>query len=256
MYIKKIKNTNIKIKPGKEGGLTYNKIISYAKFREKIKSDLFSADKNEKKRVSFVVTNTDDFKKNNDFGKIAKIFAEEILGFLRENTGLMEISLSIEDKNATEIFKETFSRHIEYIKKKIYRNPLPTIDIIIKVNDCIVLIKRKNPPYGWAIPGGFVEYGESLEKAAVREAEEETGLKISNLQQFHTYSHPSRDPRYHTVSTVFVAEGKGNLSAQSDAEEVKLFKYADIPDNMVFDHKKILDEYFKENKNEEQKYRM
>lgn len=93
---------------------------------------------------------------------------------------------------------------------KRYRNPIPTVDIIIEISSPvkrqgIVLIKRKNPPLGWALPGGFVDYNESLEQAAVREAEEETSLKVKLLFQFHTYSDTNRDPRQHTITTVYVA---------------------------------------------------
>ena len=84
-----------------------------------------------------------------------------------------------------------------------FKNPIPTVDIIIELEGKgIILIKRKNPPYGWAIPGGFVDYGESLENAAMREAKEETSLDIELIKQFHTYSDPKRDKRFHTISTV------------------------------------------------------
>ena len=86
--------------------------------------------------------------------------------------------------------------------KQKHRNPLVTIDIVIEIDEGIVLIKRANPPYGWALPGGFVEYGETLESSAVREAKEETSLDIKLKEQFHTYSEPDRDPRHHTVTTV------------------------------------------------------
>ncbi|MEK7850204.1 MAG: NUDIX domain-containing protein, partial [Candidatus Omnitrophota bacterium] len=84
-----------------------------------------------------------------------------------------------------------------------------TVDTIIEVEGGVVLIKRSNPPFGWAIPGGFLDYGESLEEAAAREAKEETGLVVTNLKQFHTYSDPVRDPRFHTISTVFICQAKG-----------------------------------------------
>jgi ADP-ribose pyrophosphatase YjhB (NUDIX family) len=82
-----------------------------------------------------------------------------------------------------------------------YKNPLPTVDIIIEATDGIVLIERKNKPLGWALPGGFVDYAESLEQAAVREAREETGLQVSLTRQLKTYSDPDRDPRHHKVMT-------------------------------------------------------
>jgi 8-oxo-dGTP diphosphatase len=126
---------------------------------------------------------------------------------------------------------------------KAHRNPLPTVDIIIEINDCIVLIKRKNPPYGWALPGGFVDYGESYEKAALREAKEETGLTVVNLKQFHTYSDPGRDVRFHTASTVFIGKANGKPVAGDDAGEVGLFKTDKLPE-LAFDHAEILTDYY------------
>ena len=127
-----------------------------------------------------------------------------------------------------------------------YRNPIPTVDIIIEVQTgCIVLIKRKNPPCGWAIPGGFVDYGESLEHAALREAKEETSLHVELVRQLHSYSDPSRDPRQHTISTVFIARATGNPVARDDAEEVGLFREDNLPPVMAFDHRKILEDYFR-----------
>jgi len=125
------------------------------------------------------------------------------------------------------------------------RNPFPTVDIIIEVdNKGIVLIKRKNPPHGWAIPGGFIDYGESAEDAAIREAKEETSLDVELLRQFHVYSAPDRDPRFHTISTVFIARGRGIPRAADDAQEIGIFTKENLPEDIVFDHKKILDDYF------------
>ena len=123
------------------------------------------------------------------------------------------------------------------------RNPLPTVDIIIEVGEEIVLIERKNPPYGWALPGGFVDYGESYETAAAREALEETGLAVRELRQFHTYSDPSRDPRRHTASTVFIARASGRPQAGDDAADAALFTRQTLPP-LVFDHPRILADYF------------
>lgn len=118
------------------------------------------------------------------------------------------------------------------------------MDIIIECEGGIVLIDRKNPPLGWALPGGFVDYGESLESAAVREAREETGLNVKLLRQFHTYSDPGRDPRHHTISTVFIAGAKGKPQPGDDAKGAKLFSQRTLPESIVFDHRKILDDYF------------
>ncbi|MBA3008095.1 MAG: NUDIX hydrolase [Proteobacteria bacterium] len=125
----------------------------------------------------------------------------------------------------------------------VFRNPVPTVDIIIEVGEEIVLIKRKNPPYGWALPGGFVDYGESYETAALREAVEETGLAVQNLTQFHTYSDPGRDPRQHTASTVFIGQAQNHPQAGDDAAEAGLFSEKKLP-GLVFDHARILTDYF------------
>lgn len=125
-----------------------------------------------------------------------------------------------------------------------YRNPLPTVDIIIEVGQDIVLIQRKNFPYGWALPGGFVDYGESLEQAAVREAKEETNLDVKLLSQMGAYSDPARDPRQHTISVVFIAEAVGTPEAADDAAEARLFKRSNLPEHLAFDHGKILQDYF------------
>jgi len=130
---------------------------------------------------------------------------------------------------------------------EVYQNPIPTVDIIIEVESKgVVLIKRKNPPYGWAIPGGFVDYGESLEEAAVREAKEETDLNVKLIKQFHTYSDPKRDPRHHSISTVYIAKAKGKPKAKDDALEIGIFTESNLPDELAFDHGLILKDYFRQ----------
>ena len=127
-----------------------------------------------------------------------------------------------------------------------YRNPVPTVDIIIEYQDQgLVLIERQKPPHGWALPGGFVEYGESLEAAARREAKEETGLAVQLLGQFHSYSDPHRDPRQHTITTVFVAIGLGHPQAASDARSLAIFPPEELPSHLAFDHERILQDYLK-----------
>ena len=128
---------------------------------------------------------------------------------------------------------------------KVFRNPVPTADIIIRVDGGIVLIKRKNPPYGWAMPGGFIDYGESAESAAVREAREETSLNITDLKLFGVYSDPDRDPRQHTLTVVFTANAKGTPVAQDDAADIGVFTRDNLPAPFAFDHEKILDDYFR-----------
>lgn len=125
------------------------------------------------------------------------------------------------------------------------RNPLPTADVIIEVGDRVVLVRRRNPPEGWAIPGGFVEAGETVEAAAVREAGEETGLAVTLTLLLGVYSDPSRDPRFHTVSTVYVGRANGTPLGGDDAAEAGLFSEGDLPFPIAFDHGKILADYFR-----------
>lgn len=155
-----------------------------------------------------------------------------------------------------------------------YKTPRVTVDIIIEIDcidggiDCIdggidridggidridqgtdatdggiVMIERANPPHGWALPGGFVDYGEVMEKAAKREAKEETSLDVTLIEQFHTYSAPDRDPRHHTISTVFIARARGNPRAADDAQDVGIFLLDSLPNPIVFDHQEIIDDY-------------
>ena len=126
---------------------------------------------------------------------------------------------------------------------KEFKNPVPTIDIIIAIGNGIVLIDRKNPPYGWALPGGFVDYGESLEQAAVREAKEETGLDIQLIGQLKTYSDPARDSRLHTISTVFMAKASGKPKGGDDAKQAQIYQQHTLPP-LAFDHHNILKDYF------------
>jgi 8-oxo-dGTP diphosphatase len=128
-----------------------------------------------------------------------------------------------------------------------FRNPKPTVDIVIETRpDSVVLIRRKNPPHGWALPGGFVDEGESLETAAVREALEETCLDVELVRQFHTYSDPARDPRHHTITTVYLATAQGEPVGADDAAEARVFAYDDLPDGIVFDHADILQDVIHE----------
>ncbi len=128
-----------------------------------------------------------------------------------------------------------------------YKNPLPTVDIIIEIDGGIVLIERGHDPKGWALPGGFVDYGETLEAAAIREAFEETSLSISGLRLLGCYSDPSRDKRRHTISTVYVAKGEGVLQAGDDAATARVFSKDALPSGLCFDHDRIIKEYLQSN---------
>lgn len=130
------------------------------------------------------------------------------------------------------------------------RAPAPTVDVIIELDDGgasgpgIVLIERKFEPHGWALPGGFVDYGEPVAEAAVREALEETGLRVELRELFHVYSDPARDARRHTISTVFIGSASGQPHGSDDAARAGVFRRGDLP-ALVFDHQLILDDYFR-----------
>lgn len=130
-----------------------------------------------------------------------------------------------------------------------YRNPAPTVDLIIEMIDQprrpILLIERQNPPHGWALPGGFVDYGESLEAAAVREAKEEICLDVQLIELFYAYSDPRRDPRQHTLSVVFIAAATGRPQAADDAKTVGFFDLCEFPRPLCFDHDQILQDYLR-----------
>jgi O-acetyl-ADP-ribose deacetylase (regulator of RNase III)/ADP-ribose pyrophosphatase YjhB (NUDIX family) len=177
----------------------------------------------------------------------AKIMSQEVFRHLREDKPtLKEIIFCLYDKEAFDIFHKGVISYLEYITQKLQNGPFTTVDAIIEVDDGIVLIERSNPPFGWAIPGGFVDYSESLEDAVKREAKEETGLDLEDLRQFHTYSALGRDPRFHTIATVFIAKAKGKPKAGDDAAGLKVVKLNEIPNlNFAFDHKNILQDYLK-----------
>ncbi len=123
------------------------------------------------------------------------------------------------------------------------RNPVPTVDVIIEVSGGIVLVKRRFPPPGWALPGGFVEYGETVETAAIREAREETGLAVSLVELFGVYSDPNRDPRRHTLAIVFIGTATGVPAGGDDAAEARIFAPESLPASLAFDHAQILQDY-------------
>jgi len=177
----------------------------------------------------------------------AKIMAQEVFRHLKENESkLKEIIFCLYDKEAFEVFNKGVISYLEYIIYKLQNGTFITVDAIIEIKDGIVIIERSNPPFGWALPGGFVDYGESLEDAVRREAREETGLDLEDLKQFHTYSQPGRDPRFHTIGTVFIAKAKGKPQAGDDAKGLKVVNLSEIRGfDFAFDHKQILQDYLK-----------
>lgn len=185
----------------------------------------------------------------------AKIMSQEVFKHLRENEShLKEVIFCLYDKEAFEIFQKNVNGYLEYIQHKLSNGPFTTMDAIIEVSvgkeEGIILIERNNPPFGFALPGGFLDYGESLEDAVTREAKEETNLDIFDLKQFHTYSRPDRDPRFHTIGTVFIAQAKGTPKAGDDAKGLKVVKLSELDSaeklnkfHFAFDHKQIIKDY-------------
>jgi 8-oxo-dGTP diphosphatase len=139
--------------------------------------------------------------------------------------------------------------HLLFLAMTAYRNPTPTVDLIIELmhrpHRPIVLIERHHPPLGWALPGGFVDYGESVETAARREALEETQLAVTLVEQFAVYSDPRRDLRQHTLSVVFLATARVDPMAGDDAKTAAIIQPWEQPDQLCFDHDRILQDYWR-----------
>lgn len=179
----------------------------------------------------------------------ARITAQEIFRFIRTTAPLRlpkTIVLWVGRVREALRVRKVVEGYLGHIRDVLAWGPFVTVDTIIEVGRGIVLIRRMNPPFGWALPGGFVDYGESLEEAAVREAEEETGLGVHGLRQMHTYSAPGRDPRFQTVTTVFVASAKGRPKAASDARDTGIFRRHEWEKlEFAFDHRQVLEDYLK-----------
>lgn len=175
----------------------------------------------------------------------AKIMSQEVFRHLREEEStLTEVIFCLFDKEAFNVFNKGVESYLSYIIHKLGEGPFVTVDAIIEINGGIILIERSNPPFGWALPGGFVDYGESLEDAVRREAKEETNVDLEDVVQFHTYSDPKRDPRFHTIGTVFTARAKGKPKAGDDAAAFKIVKFDELLKlDYAFDHKKIIEDY-------------
>ncbi|RLC45767.1 MAG: hypothetical protein DRI23_13090 [Candidatus Cloacimonadota bacterium] len=179
----------------------------------------------------------------------SKIMAQEVFKFVHftQPSHLKKIVFVLFKKKLFDIFAKNTPSYINYIYQKIQKGPFLTVDGIISINNKIVLIERKNPPFGWALPGGFVDWQETVEEAVKREVEEETNIKAKRIKFFGIYSSPTRDPRFHTVSCVYIVfpENK-NFRASSDAKNIGLFSKEEIKKmKIAFDHRKIIEDYWR-----------
>jgi 8-oxo-dGTP diphosphatase len=176
---------------------------------------------------------------------VGKIMVQEAIRVARGGqSGLREIRFSYPFPEGFEEFERAVTGYVRHFLETLIWGPFVTVDAIIEIGEAVVLIERSNPPFGFALPGGFVDYGESLEQAVRREAREETGLELLDLRQFHTYSDPSRDPRFHTVTTVFSARAEGLPTAGDDAAAVRVVRIEEIGGlSFAFDHGQVVKDY-------------
>jgi ADP-ribose pyrophosphatase YjhB (NUDIX family) len=209
-----------------------SRVLSLAQ-KNKVKSLFFSSSRHAVKQFPYMAA--------------SKIIAQEVFRYLRttKKPALKKIFFVIPPSNIFAVFKKNVEGYLKYMLHKLSQGPYLTVDGIIEYKGGIVMIERSNPPLGWAIPGGFVDYGESVEDAVKREVEEETSLKFKNFKLFRVCSEPTRDPRFHTVSVVFVGKGQGRLKSASDAKDAKVFKLDSLPSKIAFDHRQVIGEYIR-----------
>ncbi len=175
----------------------------------------------------------------------AKIMVQEAIRVARAGpSSLRRIVLCHPAAEGFDVFSRAVNGYIRHFLDVLLWGPFLTVDAIIEVSGGIVLVQRSNPTLGFALPGGFVDYGETLEDAVRREAREETDLELLDLAQLHTYSDPARDPRFHTVTTVFTARADGTPRAGDDAAGIKVATPAEIRSlGFAFDHAQVLGDY-------------
>lgn len=176
---------------------------------------------------------------------VGRVMVQEAIRVARAgSSSLRRIVLCYADAQGFDTFSRTVNGYIKHFLDVLLWGPFLTVDAVIEVSGGIVLVERTNPPLGLALPGGFVDYGESLEDAVRREAREETDLELIDLAQMHTYSDPARDPRFHTVTTVFAARADGTPRAGDDAAGIRVVPASQIEKlAFAFDHGQVLRDY-------------
>lgn len=212
--------------------------------RKTIKDALSEAQANNHKSIAFSEMGCDD--KNFPYIGLSKSIVQEVLRYVRETKepSLEKIVFCLGNESAFKAFDKTVRGYVRHVQEDLSWGPYVTVDIIIEIDGGLVIIERSSPPYGWALPGGFLDYGETLEDAARREAKEETNLELEDMRQFHTYSDPRRDMRFQTITTVFAAKGTGKPQSGDDAQNLKIVPLSELMDHdYAFDHKEIIKEY-------------
>ncbi|MDD4954989.1 MAG: macro domain-containing protein [Candidatus Omnitrophica bacterium] len=180
----------------------------------------------------------------------SKIMAQEVFRYLQatHEPSLKKIEFILFSESAMKIFQKNITDYLTHITGKLREGPFLTVDGVVEFEGGIVMIERTNPPLGWALPGGFVDYGETVEEAVKREIKEETNLDFCDFKLLGVYSDPKRDARFHTVSSVFYGRAKGKLKASSDAKNAQVYTLNLLPEKIAFDHRKIIEDYIKNTK--------
>ncbi len=255
----KIRDTELKILKKDTGELVCDALLNVTsqkdekQLRQALARAFKSAQKAQAKSVAFAVLRREgkrlprkSGREGLSFKAMAKIMAQEIWKSLRSPNPFAKIIICLDQDKAFKVFETEIYSYLNHLWNDLSWGPYVTVDAIIELKEGIVLIERSNPPYGWALPGGFVDYGESLEQAVVREAWEETHMKLVHLRQFHTYSDPQRDPRFHTIGTVFIAKGKGQPRSGDDAKAAKIVRSEELLKlDYAFDHKTVIKDYLR-----------
>lgn len=211
--------------------------------RERVREILTKAAKREE--TVFEMSGLDNRYPDFPIGGVSRIVAQEVRRILKTGeSGLQHITINVDGEANLQEFQDTFEGYIKHLEIDLGREPYHTVDLIIERPDGLVVIERSNPPYGWALPGGFIDPGEDAPTAARREAKEETNLDLEELREFKVYNQPGRDPRFETSTTVFIGKGVGDAQSGDDAQALKILPFHDVLGaDFAFDHGRIVSDY-------------
>lgn len=248
----KIKDVEIRVVVGAlENQDVYKKVEALSKadidtLREAVTYSLMQADENGVESIAFGMLGCYDG--GLSYSHSSKVMAQQLFKYIKETEkpAVKKVIFVVNNEDAFVVFKKNIEGYLEYMTHKGLLGPYVTVDGIVEYQDGLVVIERTNPPLGYALPGGFVDYNESVEDAVVREIKEETNLDFKDIRLLTVSSEPDRDPRFHTVSVVFCGRGEGELCAGDDAAKAHVYKFDELPYEMAFDHRNLIDEYLKQ----------